>query len=63
MAIPSGKISDLKATVYEQVELGLVLQIEGVQGSYGIQAVQSVLLGKKARLPVAVQPDEKVYIR
>ena len=63
MAIPAGKVADLKTTVYEQVELGLVLQVEGTQGSCGIQAVQSVLLGKKARLAVAAQPDGKVYIR
>lgn len=39
MAIPAGKVADLKTTVYEQVELGFVLQVEGAQGDCRIQAV------------------------
>ena len=52
MPIPAGKVTDLKAAVYEQVELGLVLKVEGAQGGCRIQAVQPVLFGEEARFPV-----------
>ena len=39
MAILAGKVADLETAVYEQVELGFVLQVEGAQGDCRIQAV------------------------
>lgn len=63
MPVPSGKVAGLKTAVYEQVESGLVLQVERAQGYRHVQAVQAILFDKKALSVVCLQPDGQIYIR
>ena len=49
MPVPAFKTTCPQAPVHEQVQAGLVLQIERTQGKFFIQTVQTVLFHEKAR--------------